>query len=47
MLGIVLALAAVALEILTQLTPPIAAERSSALKASSPHIAETLLDIRG
>jgi hypothetical protein len=35
MLGIVLALAAVALEILTQLTPPIAAGRSSALNASS------------
>jgi hypothetical protein len=47
MLGIVLALAAVALEILTQLTPPIAAGRSSALNASSPYIAETLLDIRG
>jgi hypothetical protein len=47
MLGIVLALAAVALEILTQLAPPIAAGRSSALNASSLHIAETLLDIRG
>ena len=47
MLVLVLALAAIALGILTQLAPPIAAERSSALKASSPHIAETLLDIRG
>jgi hypothetical protein len=47
MLVLVVALAAVALEILTQLTLPIAAERSSALNASSPHIAETLLDIRG
>jgi hypothetical protein len=35
------------LEMLTQLAPPIAAGRSSALNASSPHIAETLLDIRG
>jgi hypothetical protein len=47
MLVLELALAAVALEMLTQLAPPIAAGRSSALNASSPHIAETLLDIRG
>ncbi|MFZ0509170.1 MAG: hypothetical protein WBE80_00480 [Methylocella sp.] len=32
---------------LTKLAPPIAAGRSSALNVSSPHIAETLLDIRG
>jgi hypothetical protein len=46
-LAVVLALAAIALGILTQLAPPIAAGRSSALNASSPYIAETLLDIRG
>jgi hypothetical protein len=47
MLVLELALAAVALEMLRQLAPPIATGRSSALNASSPHIAETLLDIRG
>lgn len=47
MLVIVLALAAIALGILTQLAPPIATGRSSAAKPSSPHIAQTLLDIRG
>ncbi len=47
LLVLVLALAAIALGMLTQLAPPIAAGRSSALNASSPHIAETLLDIRG
>jgi hypothetical protein len=47
MLVLVLALAAGALEMLTQLAPPIAIGRTSALNASSPHIAETLLDIRG
>jgi len=44
---LVLALAAVALGMLTQPAPLIATVRSSALSASSPHIAETLLDIRG
>ena len=47
MLVLVLALAAIALGILTQLAPPIAAGRSSPLNASRPYIAETLLDIRG
>jgi hypothetical protein len=47
MLVFVLALAAVALEMSTRLAPPIATGRSSALNVSSPHIAETLLDIRG
>jgi hypothetical protein len=47
MLVLVLALAAIALGILTQLAPPIAAGRSSVFNASSPYIAETLLDIRG
>ena len=37
---LVLALAAVALGMLTQLAPLIATVRSSALSASSPHIAE-------
>ncbi|MGH6857219.1 MAG: hypothetical protein ACRECP_06160 [Methylocella sp.] len=46
-LVLVLGLAALALGILTQLAPPIAAGRSSAAKPSSPHIAESLLDIRG
>jgi hypothetical protein len=44
---LVLALAAIALGILTQLAPPIVTGRSSAARPSSPHIAETLLDIRG
>jgi len=44
---VVLALAAIALGILTQLAPPVATGRSSAGKPSSPHIAETLLDILG
>ena len=44
---LVLALPAIALGIVTPLAPPVAAGRSSALNASSPHIAETLLDIRG
>jgi hypothetical protein len=47
LLVLVLALAAIALGILTQLVPPIATGRSSAARPSSPHIAETLLDIRG
>ena len=46
MLILVLGLAAIVLGMLTQLAPPIATGRSSTLKAS-PHIAETLLDIRG
>jgi hypothetical protein len=46
-LVVVLALAAIALGMLTQLAPPIATGRSSAVKPGSPHIAETLLDIRG
>ncbi len=44
---LVLALAAVALGLLTQLAPPITNGRSSALQPGSPHLAETLLDIRG
>jgi len=44
-LVLVLALAAFALGILTQLAPPIAAERSPPARPNSPHIAETLLDI--
>ena len=47
MLVLVLALAAIALGMLTQLAPPIATGRSSAVKPGSPYIAETLLDIRG
>ena len=47
MLVLVLELAAVALGMLARLAPPIATGRSSALNVSSPHIAETLLDIRG
>ncbi|PNE12871.1 MAG: hypothetical protein CR217_01255 [Beijerinckiaceae bacterium] len=47
MLVLVLALAAIALGILTQFAPPIVTGRSSAARPSSPHIAETLLDIRG
>jgi len=47
MLVLVLALAAVALGMLPRLAPPIAAGRSSTVKPSSPHIAKTLLDIRG
>jgi len=47
MLVLVLALAAIALGISTQLAPPIVTGRSSAARPSSPHIAETLLDIRG
>jgi hypothetical protein len=47
MLVLVLVLAAMALGILTQFAPPIATGRSSAAKPGSPHIAETLLDIRG
>jgi len=47
MLVLVLALAAIALGVATRLAPPIATGRSSAIKPSGPHIAETLLDIRG
>lgn len=47
MLILVLALAAIALGMLTQLAPPIVTGRSSAAKPGSPQIAETLLDIRG
>jgi hypothetical protein len=47
LLVLVLALAAVALGLLTPLAPPIADARSSVLNVSSRHIAETLLDIRG
>jgi hypothetical protein len=47
LLVLVLALAAVALRLLTPLAPPIADARSSVLNVSSRHIAETLLDIRG
>ncbi|MGH6838219.1 MAG: hypothetical protein ACREDT_05375 [Methylocella sp.] len=46
MLVLVLALAAIVLGIST-LLPPIAAGRSIAARPSRPHIAETLLDIRG
>ena len=45
-LVLVLALSAIALGILTQLAPQIVTGRSAA-RPSSPHIAETLLDIRG
>ncbi len=47
MLVIVLALAAIALGILTLLSPPITTGRSSATRPGSPHIAQMLLDIRG
>jgi hypothetical protein len=47
MLVLVLALAAVALGMLTPLAPGCAPGRSSAVKPSSRQIAETLLDIRG
>jgi hypothetical protein len=47
LLVLVLAQAAVALEVLTKLAPPIAAARSTVLNVSSRQIAETLLDIRG
>jgi hypothetical protein len=47
MLVVVLALAAFALGMLTRLAPPIATGRSSAVTPGRPHIAETLLDIRG
>jgi hypothetical protein len=46
-LVVVLALSAIALGILTQLAPPVATGRSVAVKPGIPHIAETLLDIRG
>ena len=44
---LVLALPAIALGIVTPLAPPVCRRGSSALNASSTHIAETLLDIRG
>ena len=47
LLVLVLALAALALGILTQFPPPIATGRSSSARPGSPHIAQTLLDIRG
>ena len=47
MLVLVLALAAGALGMLARLDRPIATGRSSAATASSPHVAETLLDIHG
>ena len=43
----VLVLAAVALGMLARVDRPTAMGRSSAVTASSPHVAETLLDIRG
>ncbi len=43
---LVLALPAIALGIFSPLAPPVATGGSSAPNASSPHIAETLLDIR-
>jgi hypothetical protein len=43
----VLALAAVALGMLARLDRPATPVRSSAVTASSPHVAETLLDIHG
>jgi hypothetical protein len=43
----VLALAAVVLGLLVRLDRPSVPERSSAIIMSSPHLAETLLDIRG
>ena len=46
-LVLVLALSAMALGILTLLAPPVATGRSVAVKPVIPHIAETLLDIRG
>jgi len=46
-LVLVLALAAVALGMLARLDRPITTGRSSAVTPSSPHVAETLLDIRG
>jgi hypothetical protein len=44
---LVIALPAIALGILTPLAPPVATGGFSAFNASGPHIAETLLDIRG
>jgi hypothetical protein len=46
-LVLVLALAAVALGMLARLDRPITTGRSWAVTPSSPHVAETLLDIRG
>jgi hypothetical protein len=43
----VVALAAVALGMLARVDRPIPEGRSSAVAASVPHVAETLLDIRG
>jgi hypothetical protein len=47
LLVLVLALAAVALGMLARLDPPAISGRSPAVPSSSPHVAETLLDIRG
>ena len=47
MLLLLLALAAIALGMMTRLAPPVTSGRSAAVKPGSNHIAETLLDIRG
>jgi hypothetical protein len=46
MLVAVLALAAIVLGLLVRLDRPIASQRYAAVISSSPHLAETLLDIR-